>query len=107
LALGSHSAWCETLDGLLNLIDLMLFHFFLHGGTAYTISIDDDLVRNFSLVSVTILLKCLQNEGLKNVCSQCRRFLLLDLFGNILVLVHVFVEILILNIAVDVGQLGV
>lgn len=48
LTLGSHSAWCKALDSLLNLVHLRLLDFFLHGWPAYSISIDDDLIRAFS-----------------------------------------------------------
>jgi hypothetical protein len=91
LTLGSHSARSEALDSLLNLVNLRLLDFFLHGWTANSISIDDDLVRAFSFVSFTILLEGFQNEVLENLCSPYRGFLLLDLFGNVLVLVHVLV----------------
>ena len=72
LTLGSHSARSEALDSLLNLVNLRLLDFFLHGWTANSISIDDDLVRAFSFVSFTILLEGFQNEVLENLCSPYR-----------------------------------
>ena len=80
LTLGSHAAWSEALNSLLDLIDLRFLNFFFHGWTTDAISIDDDLVRESSFVSLSILLEGFQNEDLKNVCSSNRGFLLLDLF---------------------------
>ena len=48
LTLRSHSARCKALDSLLNLVHLRLLDFFLHGWPAYSISVDDDLIRAFS-----------------------------------------------------------
>jgi len=48
-----------------------------------------------------------QDEVLEDLCSSYRGFLLLDLFGDVFVFIHVPVEILVLDIAEDVGQLGI
>lgn len=98
---------CEALDGLLDLGYLRKLNFFFHGWSADTISIDNDLVWAFSLVFVTILLEGFQNKVLKNICSSGRGFLLLNFSGDIFVLVHVLVQILVLNVTITTGQLGV